>query len=409
MNISYNNFLRTTQPEHEKEVKNVLQKLYDKKFIFKGYYEAYYCVGCEQYLTQSDLVEGKCPLHQKEPEIKKEEAYLFKLSAFQPKLLDLIKQGKYCILPIKRRNEVISFIEQGLQDISISRKKSEVYWGIGLPFDKDHTTFVWVDAFWNYITGLDDKKNFKKFWPPDVQLMANDILRVHATIWPALLLALGIALPKKLFVHGYFTINGQKISKSLGNVISPVYLAGEYGVDALRYFFVRGIPFGSDGDFSEDALKERYNSELADNLGNLVSRVVGLIEKKLGGKICRAKIDEILSKKLKLDEIKKKMENLEIDRALALIFEFVNACNLYVQGKKAWLLQGKELEQVLYTLADSLRIISILLYSFIPASAEKIAFVLGVDLTKARLEDCRFGLLEDCKVKNAGVLFPKRD
>ncbi len=396
LNISHNNFLRTTQPEHEREVKNVLQKLYDKKFIYKGYYEAYYCVGCEQYLTKSDLINGKCSLHQKEPEIRKEEAYLFKLSAFQSKLLDLINRGKYCILPIKRRNEVISFIEQGLQDISISRKKSEVYWGIELPFDKGHTTFVWVDAFWNYITGLKDKKNFKKFWPPDAQIMANDILRVHSTIWPALLLALEIELPKKLFIHGYFTINGQKISKSLENAINPKYFAEKYSADSLRYFLARNISFGEDGDFAEQALRERHNSELADKLGNLISRVTALAEK-----YGIEKAENKLIKKLKVKEIEKCMSAYELDKALNLIFDFVDACNEYVDAEKPWKTHSKK---VLYELIDSIRAIAILLYPFIPLSAEKIAKQLGFKIKS--LDDVSKPLKEG-RIKKAEILFKK--
>ncbi|MBU2634443.1 MAG: class I tRNA ligase family protein, partial [Nanoarchaeota archaeon] len=228
LNISNDYFIRTTNKNHEKEVQRILQELYDKKYIYKGHYESYYCVGCEQYLTESDLVDGKCPFHKREPELRKEEAYLFKLSKFQNQLLKLIKSGKYCILPESRRKEIITFLESGLKDISISRLKEKIYWGIELPFDKNHTCFVWVDAFWNYLTGLKEKNKFDEFWPPDIQLMAKDILRVHATIWPALLLATGNKLPKTLFIHGYFTVNGQKMSKSLGNVVSPEVLVKNY-------------------------------------------------------------------------------------------------------------------------------------------------------------------------------------
>src|SRR3989344_802082 len=308
LNISNDNFIRTTDKQHEKEVKKILQELYRKKYIYKGYYESYYCVGCEQYLTESDLVDGKCVLHNREPELRKEEAYLFRLSKFQDRLLNLIKSGKYSILPERKRKEIISFIESGLKDISISRLKKKVYWGIELPFDKKHVVYVWIDAFWNYITGLKIKKQFNKFWPADVQLMANDILRVHATIWPALLLATGNKLPKKLFVHGYFTVNGQKMSKSLDNVISPEYIVKEYGVDSLRYFLMRQIPFGQDGDFSEEALRERLNNELANELGNLVSRTLSLSEKNFKS-VKRQKIEL----KIELKKIEKLIENFELD------------------------------------------------------------------------------------------------
>ncbi len=365
LNISNDFFIRTTDKRHGYEVKKTLQKLYDKKFIYKGHYESYYCVGCEQYLTESDLVDGRCPLHNKEPELRKEEAYLFKLSKFQDKLLNLIKTGKYEILPKRMRKEIISFIESGLKDISISRLKEKVSWGIELPFDKKHTCFVWVDAFWNYLTGLKINNQFEKFWPPDIQLMARDILRVHATIWPALLLATGNKLPKTLFIHGYFTVNGQKMSKSLGNVISPTYLVKKYGADALRYFLMRNIPFGQDGDVSEQSLIERNNNELADKLGNLVSRVTSLAERygieKTGNK---------LLEKLKLKEIEEKIENYELDKALELIFAFIDSCNFYVQENKLWESGDK---RKLYELVNSIKAITILLFPFIPETCEKIA------------------------------------
>lgn len=395
LNISNNNFLRTTDPEHEKEVKKILQELYDKKFIYKGHYEAYYCVGCEQYLTESDLVDGKCPLHNREPELRKEETYLFKLSSFQDKLLDLIKTGKYCILPKKKRKEIITFIESGLKDISISRPKKRIYWGIELPFDKEHTCFVWVDAFWNYLTGLENKKNFSKFWPPNVQLMAKDIFRVHATIWPALLLALDYELPKTLFIHGYFTINGQKISKSLGNTIDPICLINKYGADSLRYFLIRNIPFGQDGDFSEKALVDRHNNELANKLGNLISRVAALAEK-YGIEKCENK----LIKKLKLKEIEEKFESYELDKVLNLIFEFIDNCNEFVQENEIWKTKDKK---KLYELCDSIKAIGILLYPFIPETCEKISKQFGFKISFDEIKKP----LKISKIKKGEILFKK--
>ncbi len=395
LNISNNDFIRTTDRDHEEEVKRILQKLYDKKFIYKGEYESYYCIGCEQYLTHSDLIDGKCPLHKTKPELRKEEAYLFKLSSFQDKLLKLIKSEKYCILPEKRRNEVISFIEQGLQDISISRLKEKVSWGIELPFDKKHTCFVWVDAFWNYLTGLRNNENQARFWPPDLQLMANDILRVHATIWPALLLALDYELPKTLFIHGYFTIDGHKMSKSLGNAIAPDNLVRTYGADALRYFLIRNIPFGDDGDFSESGLKDRYNNELANKLGNLVSRVASLAEKN-----GLEKTENKLLKKLKLKEISKLMNNYELDKVLNEIFSFIDKCNEYVQEKKPWETSDKK---VLYELIDSIKAIAILLWPFIPSTSEKIAKELGFDI---KLENIDKPIAVK-KIKKGEILFRK--
>lgn len=402
LNVSNDNFIRTTDPEHEKEVQKILQELYDKKFIYKGNYEAYYCVGCEQYLTNSDLIDGKCPFHNRVPEIKKEEAYLFKLSYFQDKLLQLIKSGEFCILPEARKKEIITFIESGLQDISISRLKEKVYWGIELPFDKKHTCFVWVDAFWNYLTGLIQKNAFEKFWPADLQLMAKDIIRVHATIWPALLLATNNKLPKTLFVHGYFTLNGKKMSKTLGNTLDPVELTNKYGVDSIRYYLMRNIAFGEDGDVSEQGIKQRHNDELTNKLGNLISRVAGLVEKR-GGKITKTEIDENLSSKLDLEEIKRDFEEIKIDKALSKIFDFVDSCNQYIQEKQPWKLEGKDFDKTMYNLSEGIRIIGILISVFLPSTAEKIALNYNFKITG--IEDCKFGLGKSREIKKGENLF----
>ena len=410
LNISNDNFIRTTDPEHEKDVKKILQELYDKKFIYKGYYEAYYCVGCEQYLTETDLVNGCCPLHKKEPEIRKEEAYLFKLSDFQKELLDLIKKDKLQILPIARKNEIVNFIKEGLKDVSISRKKSEVYWGVELPFDTNHTCYVWVDAFWNYITGLKSKGAFDKFWPPEIQLMAKDIIRVHSTIWIALLLALKINLPKTLFVHGYFTVDGKKMSKSLGNVVDPDKIVEKYGADPFRYFLFREVPFGQDGDFSEKALINRYNSELADSLGNLVNRVLVLVEKNFNGAVPE-KIGGLNVEKFTLDVVKKVdkyMEELQFHNALNEIFFLVNELNKYVNDNKPWEIKDKEkLGGVLYNLLESLRIVSILIYPFMPETAGKIIAQLGLE-KEFSYDDLKWGILKTgIKTKKDQILFNK--
>src|SRR3989338_4400443 len=395
LNVSNDNFIRTTDPYHEKEVKQILQELYDKKYIYKGFYEAYYCVGCEQYKTESDLVDGKCPLHNREPELRKEEAYLFKLSEFQNKLLNLIKKGKLNIQPKERRKEIIMFIERGLKDIAISRLKEKIYWGIELPFDKKHTCFVWVDAFWNYVSGLKTPSNKKKFWPSDVQLMAKDIIRVHATIWPAILLALDYKLPKTMFVHGYFTINGKKMSKSLGNVIDPIYLVKKYGADSVRYYLMRNIVFGNDGDLSESSLIERHNNELANKLGNLVSRVTTLAEK-----YGIEKTENKLLKKLKLKEIEKHIDKYEFDKALNEVFAFIDICNEHVQSKKPWETKDKK---VLYELIDSIKAIAILLWPFIPETSEKIARNLGFEI---KLDNIKKPIKAN-KIKKSEILFKK--
>lgn len=397
LNISNNNFIRTTDSYHEKEVEDLLNILYKKNLIYKGFYESYYCIGCEQYLTQADLVDGKCPLHNREPELKKEEAYLFKLSAFQDKLYKLIKEGKYGIFPEVRRKEVLTFIESGLQDVSISRLKEKISWGISLPFDKKHTVWVWPDAFWNYVSGLRQSgdKNFNKFWPANVQLMAKDILRVHSTIWPALLLGADYQLPKNLFIHGYFTIGGQKMSKSLGNVISPSYLVNSYGVDSVRYYLMRALSFGCDGDVSEKALVERHNNELANKLGNLVSRVSALVEK-YGLTKCENK----LLKKLNLKKIETHFENYEIDKALNEIFSFIDKTNEYVQETEPWKTGDKK---ALYELSDSIKAIAILLSPFMPETCEDISKVFNFKIDYKEISKP----LKVSKIKKADILFTK--
>ncbi len=395
MNFSHDNFIRTTDDYHIKEVENVLSTLFKKGIIYKGTYESLYCVGCEQYLRESDLVEGKCPLHNREPEMKKEESYLLKLSALQDQILNSIETGDFKILPKKRENEVVSFIREGLRDVSISRRKKDVSWGIDLPFDKDHTCYVWVDAFWNYISGL---KNKKKFWPADVQLMANDILRVHATIWPALVLAMGFVLPKRLFIHGYFTAEGKKMSKSLGNVVDPIEMLDKYGADSLRYFLMRNISFGDDGDFSEKALIDRHNNELANKWGNLVSRTAGLIEKN-GMERC----ENSLKKKLDIEKIKRLFEDYEIDKILNEVFAFVDVCNEYLQEKKPWETKDKK---ILYEVADSIRLISILLWSFMPESCEKVANQFGFKVGNGSFGEIKKDL-KVTEVSRGEILFKK--
>ena len=370
LNISNNSFIRTTNPGHKKVVQKVLQKLFDDGFIYKGKYEGLYCVGCERYLTKNDLVNGKCPEHQKEPELLKEECYFFKLSKFQNQLLKKIKDDEFKIEPLERKNEILGFLEkQKLRDIAISRSKVE--WGIKLPFDQSHTAYVWLDAFLNYLTGTGwkgESKILPRFWPPDTQLMAKDILRVHATIWPGLLLALNISLPKRLFVHGFFTVNGQKMSKSLGNVIDPVYLAEKYGVDVLRFFLLREIPFGQDGDFSEKRLKERYNSDLASGLGNLVARVLTMA-KKLKTTTHNSKLKKEIDNTWK--KYKKALEEFKFNEALISIWELISFCDRYIEKERPW--EEKENQkEVIGNLLFAISNIAEMLKPFLPETSEKI-------------------------------------
>jgi len=374
LNISNDGFIRTTDKAHKKAVQNALQVLYDDGFIYKGEYEGFYCVGCEQYLTKTDLVDGKCPDHNREPEVLKEETYFLKLSQFQDELLQKIKDDEFIIEPKERKAEMVSFLEkQDLHDVSISRKK--VSWGIKLPFDESHTSYVWVDAFLNYLTGLSwkgDPEDLPEKWTPDVQFMAKDILRVHATIWPGLLLALKIPLPKKLFVHGFFTVNGKKMSKSLGNVIDPVELAEKYGVDAVRYFLFREISFGKDGDVSETRLRERYNSDLASGLGNLVSRVLTMADKAGIKKPEDPRTAMRLSVNEAKDGYEKAIDVLKFNDALYSVWQLIGICDKYIETERPW--EGKEnSKQVISDLLFALSEIAKFLQPFMPDTSDKIA------------------------------------
>jgi len=356
LDIDYDRFIRTTDKDHEKKVQEILQKVFDNGDIYLGEYEGYYCTGCEAYYTEKGLEEGHCPIHKTKVDKLKEPSYFFKLSKYKDKLLKLYKENPELILPKFRRNEIISRVKEELLDLSISR--ASFSWGIPLPFDKKHVAYVWFDALLNYVSGADG------FWPADVHLIGKDILWFHTVIWHAMLLSAGLKLPKTVFAHGWWTFDKEKISKSRGKVINVGELISIAGVDAARYFLFRATPFGDDGDFSEKALVDRYNNELADKLGNLVSRVSGLIEKNSVEK-CENK----LLKKLKLKEIEKLIDNYEFDKALNEIFAFIDICNKYVQNKKPWATKDKK---VLYELKESILKIAELLSPFIPESAEKI-------------------------------------
>jgi methionyl-tRNA synthetase len=354
LNIKYDRFIRTTDSDHEKFVQEFVKRI--EKDIYKGEYEGYYCTRCEAYYTEKDLENGCCPYHKTKIEKIKEETYFFKLSKYQKKLLELYKKNPEFILPKERKNEIVNRVKEGLQDLSITR--TNFSWGIPFPLDKNHVIYVWFDALLNYLSGANGN------WPADLHLLGKDNGWFHAVIWPAMLLSAGCKLPKTVFIHGFLTFDGQKISKSLGNSISPVYLAEKYGVDSIRYYLMKNFVFGEDGDFSEKVLVERHNNELANKLGNLVSRVAALAEK-----YSVEKTENKLIKKLKLREIEKDLEEYKIDKALNEIFAFIDVCNEYVQNKKPWETHDKK---ILYELVESIREIARLLLPFIPESAEKI-------------------------------------
>lgn len=388
LNLSNNDFIRTTSERHVKVAQKIFSDLYKKGDIYKGEYSGLYCVGCEAYLTERDLVNGKCAEHGKKPEVISEEAYFFKMSKYTSKIKALLKKKDF-VLPTYRAKEILNRVEsEGLKDLCVSR--INVDWGIKVPFDNKHTLYVWIDALSNYISGG------KKYWPADVHLIGKGINWFHSVIWPSLLLSAGLKLPKTILVHGYVNLKGKKLSKSLGRVIDPVKLVEKYGADSLRYFLIREIVFGEDGDFSEKALKARVNGELVNELGNLVNRSLSL---KFKGKIIGKQ-----ELKINISKIEKFVKNYELHKAIEEIFIFIKKVNKYINDKEPWKLGGKELGNVLYNLVESIRIISILISPFIPETSLKINKQLGVKAGK--LKDCKFSAFKG-KIKKGEYLFKR--
>ena len=390
LNIQYDYFIRTTDPKHEKVVSELLQKIYDNGFVYKGTYKGLYCVGCEKFLTETELVNGKCPLHpNKEPVYQEEKNYFLKLKELSKEVLKKIKNGDYQILPEKRRNEVISKIEQGVEDISVSREG--VIWGIPIPWDEKQTTYVWVDALWNYYSATQFLENKGGFWPADLHLVGKDILWFHAVIWQALLIAAGVDLPKTIFAHGFFTIDGQKMSKSLGNVITPKQLVDRYGVDGARYLMISAVSFGSDGDISLKDFDTKYNADLANGLGNLVARVAKLCENITipDNPTVHKLVTEISTTSGKLPTLySRAIENYKFDEVLKLLWgdteivkqyiddeitkKNIKYIDQYINNKQPWTLKGEERTKVVQVAVDVIRYLSVRLKPFLPETAEKI-------------------------------------
>jgi len=365
LNINYDRFIRTTDKDHQKVVIDFIKKCEANGDIYLGEYEGLYCTGCEAYYTEKECPDLICPLHKKPLEKIKEKTYFFKLSKYQNFLLDLYKKHPEFILPKTRRNEIINRVKEGLRDLSITRTSFD--WGIPFPLDKKHVTYVWFDALINYYTATREKGR-EDFWgKPTTHLLGKDNTWFHTVYWPAMLKSAGIELPKTTFNHGFLSFNGQKISKSLGNAISPIKLVEKYGADSVRYFCLRQFPFGTgeDGDFSETALVSRHNDELANKLGNLVSRTSALAEK-----YGIEKTTNPLLKKLNRKKIEKLIDNFELDKVLNEIFAFIDDCNEFIQSKKPW--ETKD-TKVLFQLVESIREIAKMLSPFIPESAEKIS------------------------------------
>jgi methionyl-tRNA synthetase len=398
LNIANDDFIRTTEPRHMDRVQKFLTSLKDAGFIYEGNYEGPYCVGCEEFKLPGDLIDDKgeklCPIHSKPVENVKETNWFFKLSAFAQPLLDHYKNNPGACQPESARNEVLSFLEGGVTDLSISRSTFD--WGIPVPWDTNQVVYVWFDALLNYATavGLTDApdseggKKFAQTWPADVHLVGKDILRFHAVIWPAMLMAAGLDVPKKVFAHGWLLVGGEKMSKSKLTGIAPSDITDHFGVDAFRYYFLRAIPFGSDGSFSWEDMNARYTSELANDFGNLASRLAAMIEKYCGGAIPAVAQDAELSAALQsvVAQADAAMEELDFQGALVAIMDFCKQVNGYVTIKEPWILakdpgNQKVLEDVLYNTAESLRALAVLLHPVMPATTEILWASLGAQAT----------------------------
>ncbi|RLE14407.1 methionine--tRNA ligase [Candidatus Aerophobetes bacterium] len=421
--ISYDDFIRTTEPRHTRVVESIFLKLYEKGDIYKGKYSGWYCVPCESFWLESQLKDGKkCPECGREVIKLEEDSYFFRLSAYQEKLLDYYSRHPDFVQPPTRMREVLEFVKRGLKDLSVTRLNLE--WGISCPVDKSHSIYVWIDALINYISALGyslNEEKFSFFWPADVHLVGKDILKFHAIIWPALLMALDIELPRMVFAHGWWMMRGEKMSKSKKNVIDPSWIVDKFGPDYLRYFLLREVPFGEDGNFSLSLFTKRVNSDLANDLGNLLNRSLHLIIRDYQGKVPspyhQAPEDEELKLKLNslLPKVDRFMNNLSFSQALSSIWEIVRMANLYLDRSAPWRLikNGKKERagSILYNVLDLMRILSVVLFPFIPRGAGKIWEQLGLqaDIEKQNLkETVNWGRLPSgTRVKGASPIFPR--
>src|SRR5919108_1926841 len=416
VNVTNDFFIRTTDPEHYEVVERVVQQIHDNGHVYEGTYEGWYCPRCADFKTESELEEGnRCPIHKIELELEREDNWFFRLSTFQEPLERLYAERPDFVIPQNRYNEALSFIKSGLRDLSLSRARLK--WGVPVPWDGEHVIYVWIDALLNYYSALsyarpgDDLTD--RFWPASVHLIGKDILKFHAVIWPALLMAAGIEVPQKVAIHGYLLLGEHKMSKSLGNVIEPFQVADVYGPDALRFYVLREVSFGSDGEVSPEGFETRYTTELANEYGNLASRTLAMIERYRESVVPRAEPPAGLAAEFDgiADAVRARIDEVELTAALDEIWRRIKLLNRFVQDEEPWQLakddaQSEHLDQVLYTLAEGLRVVSVLLHPFMPSSAERLLAALGredLDLTGAALGAGEGGN----RVGELGQLFPR--
>ena len=427
LEIANDDFIRTTEPRHMERVQKFLQGLMEAGFIYEGKYEGPYCVGCEEFKLPGDLDEGKCKIHSKPVEMVSETNWFFKLSAFVQPLLDHYKKNPEACEPASARNEVVAFLEGGVSDLSISR--STFNWGIPVPWDTKQVVYVWFDALLNYATAVgltdpadsDGGKFFQKTWPADVHLVGKDILRFHAVIWPAMLMAANLPVPKKVFAHGWLLVGGEKMSKSKLTGIAPSDITNHFGVDAFRYYFMRAIPFGSDGSFSWEDMAARYTSELANDFGNLASRLAAMVEKYCDGIVPAVAHDPSLSTALKstVDQADTAITKLDFQGGINVIMEFCKTVNGYVTAKEPWSVakdpaRKAELEEILYNTAESLRALAVLLHPIMPISTTKLWASLGASQSLGAIgsqkisEVTNWGQLKPgTRISKGEILFPR--